>query len=86
MSRTFSVDQLADRFQVDREVVTAWIRAGELAAVNVCVKPNTKKPRWRVTEDGVASFEKRRAVAPPASVRRKRRLSKASASPWAEYG
>ena len=86
MGRTFSVKQLMERYQVDRRVIAAWGKSGELVGVNVSTSIAAKKPRLRFTEEAIASFEKRRAMTPPAAVQRRRRQSKKSASPWADYG
>ena len=70
--RTFSPGDLAERYGVKAEKVIAWIRAGELAAINTGNGRN--KPRWRVTAESLAEFERRRssqADAPSKSTRRR---------------
>ena len=72
---TYTPADIAARYRVTPETVAAWIRAGELSAVNVGRRANTKKPRWRITADALAAFEAARAAAPtptPARSRRKR--------------
>ncbi|WP_171473414.1 helix-turn-helix domain-containing protein [Frigoriglobus tundricola] len=64
-----TVRDAAERFGVGPATVLAWIRAGELPAVNVSRSPRSKKPRWRVSEAALAAFEARRAGTPPPSAR-----------------
>lgn len=64
---------LAKRLGVKVETVTAWIRKGDLPAVNV---GSPERPRYRVAPDHFAEFLERRKVAPEvrraAPVRRRR--------------
>jgi len=49
--------------------VLGWIRAGELKAVNVGRAPDGRKPRWRITQSAIDSFELARTpTAAPARV------------------
>ena len=61
----YTVDDLTIRFGVTVHTVLAWIRSGELKAVNVGRTPARKKPRWRITEQALAQFEAARTPAPP---------------------
>jgi excisionase family DNA binding protein len=68
-----TVRELARRYRVGRGKILAWIRKGELPAVNTA-GALCGRPRWVVTADGVAAFEGRRgAAAPPRPPRRRRR-------------
>jgi excisionase family DNA binding protein len=72
-ARGLTVADVAARYRVSRDKVRAWIRRGELSAVNtssaVCAKP-----RWVIPPEALAIFERRRAAAlPPKPPRRRRR-------------
>ena len=55
------------------EEVLAWIKTGELRAINVGRKPGAKKPRWRITHEALEAFELTRTATPlPAKARRRR--------------
>jgi excisionase family DNA binding protein len=71
MSSTISVRDICERFGVGEHSVLAWIRSGELRAVNVGRRPGAKKPRWRITQEALAAFELARTPTPP--LRRGRR-------------
>jgi hypothetical protein len=49
-----------------------WIRRGELKAINVATAL-CGKPRWVVTPEALAEFERRRVGGPPPKKERKRR-------------
>ncbi len=74
---TYSPADLAERYKCKPEKVIAWIRAGELAVVNV--GNGTRKPRWRVTAEALADFERRRASPAPAAAKATRRRRRAPA-------
>jgi excisionase family DNA binding protein len=75
MSGTLSVKNVSERFGVSAHTVLAWIKSGELRAVNVGRRPGARKPRWRITADALAAFEALRSAAPtpPRAQRRRRR-------------
>jgi excisionase family DNA binding protein len=70
---TFTVSEVAARFGVGAATVGAWIRAGELLAVNVSRSAGSRKPRWRITPGAVEAFEVRRAGTPPVERKSRRR-------------
>jgi excisionase family DNA binding protein len=71
--KTFGIKDLCERFAVGEHTVLAWIRRGELRALNVGRKPDGR-PKWRVTAEALAAFEAARTPTPPQPrVRRKRR-------------
>lgn len=49
-SRYYSTVEAAKILGIDDETVLAWIHSGQLPAVNVCKKPNGKRPTWRIAE------------------------------------
>ena len=67
-----TLTQVAERFDVSPETVSAWIRSGELAAVNVSAG---KVPRYRIEEQDLERFlqsrqtiRRPRVRLPPATV------------------
>jgi excisionase family DNA binding protein len=70
---TYTPADIAARYRVTLATVAAWIHSGELRAVNVGRKVNTKKPRWRITADALAAFEAARAAMAPAVTRSRRK-------------
>jgi excisionase family DNA binding protein len=73
MGSTFSVRNLCDRYGVSEQTVLGWIHRGELRALNVGRRPGGKKPRWRVTQEALESFELARTATPPPPRARRRR-------------
>jgi len=66
--------ELARIYRVDIHTVLAWIRNGQLRAVNV--GSGTKRPRWRIDPADVAVFEAARTAQPsPPTQRRKKAAS-----------
>lgn len=64
---------LAREYGVSVDKVLAWIRSGELRAVNVATRP-AGRPRWRIDPDDVAAFEARRTMhSHPRATRRRKR-------------
>jgi hypothetical protein len=68
----FTVADIAARYRVGPDKVRAWIKAGELTAINtsaaICARP-----RFVVTAEALARFEKRRSVTLPPKPKRRRR-------------
>jgi len=72
-SRTLTPPQVASRLRVSPEKVIAWIRAGELRAIDVATR-GSRRPRYRIDPADLVAFENGRAVvARPAPSRRRRR-------------
>lgn len=65
IDRALTIKELCERYGVNEHTVLGWIRTGELKAVNVGRRPGTKKPRWRITADALATFELIRTHNPP---------------------
>jgi hypothetical protein len=70
--RGLTISDLARRYRVKRGKVLGWIRRGELAAVNTA--DPLCRPRYVVTAEQLADFERRRTDTPakPTPRRRKR--------------
>lgn len=60
MKVTLSPQQYAKRLGIDRGKVIKWIDGGQLAAINAATNPNGR-PRWRIPEEAIEDFERRRA-------------------------
>ena len=73
---TYSVKALQEHFGVGEGTILAWIRSGELKAMNAARSQDGGRPKWRATESAVAAFEELRQVSPaPTPVRRGLRSS-----------
>jgi transposase len=59
-----TVADLACRYRVSPDKVRTWINRGELRAVNTATAL-CGRPRWVVSPDALAEFERRRAAGPP---------------------
>ncbi len=71
-----TVRDLCDRYGVGEDSVLAWIRSGELKAMNVARSAKSKRPSWRISPEALAAFEAARTPEPPAP-RAKRRAKHA---------
>jgi hypothetical protein len=68
----FTPDQLADRWQVSRDLIYRYIAAGTLRTLPV--PPGTRRPTYRIPADAVVAMEAGSPSAEtPAPGRRKRR-------------
>jgi transposase len=67
-----TVREVARRYRVGEDKVRRWIARGELAAINTAAAL-CGRPRWVVTPEALAAFERRRTPAPPPEKRRPRR-------------
>ena len=66
--------EVARRYRVGEDKVRLWIRRGELAAINTSATL-CAKPRWVITSEALADFEKRRAGAQPPKPERRLRAA-----------
>lgn len=66
--------QIAKELHIRDSKVAVWIARGELVAVNVAERPNSR-PRWRVKRQDLDDFLQRRQsqTPPPRPIRRHRR-------------
>lgn len=69
-----TVADVARRLRVGEDKVRAWITKGELVAINTAAAL-CGKPRWVITPEALALFERRRQAQQPAkrAPRRRRR-------------
>jgi hypothetical protein len=72
--RSYSVAELAERWRIGQDKVLAFIRKGDLVAVNVAAH-TSGRPQWRVTPEEVARFESKRTSAPPPKPTRRKRAT-----------
>ena len=72
MTVTYTPPQIAKRYAVNPDKVLAWIRSGELTAVNVATS-SSGRPRWRITAAALAEIEGRRSSRPAAKPATRRR-------------
>ncbi len=70
--RGYTVRDVARRYRVSPDKVRAWIARGELRAVNTSTAL-CGRPRWVVSPDALAEFERRRAGGPPPPKPRRQR-------------
>ena len=70
----FAPPELASRWGISPEKVIAWIRNGELRAIDASSRRGQGRPRFLIDEADIAAFERSREVVPVVkSTRRKRR-------------
>jgi len=67
-----TVKQTAERYSVKAHTVLAWIRRGELAAVDVS-SARGGRPRWRITREALDRFELARTATPTPPRKRRRK-------------
>jgi predicted site-specific integrase-resolvase len=79
---SLTVPQIAERFAVDRDCVTAWIKSGQLQAIDVS-RHKARLPRWRVTPEALQEFEAARSSVQPKQVRT--RQKKKNPAGFVEY-
>ena len=75
------IKEAAERLQVEERTVRYWIATGDLKAVNVSRSAASKKPRLRILEEDMLSFQALRSVV-PASQRRSPERQTAPARRW----
>lgn len=72
--RGLTPPEVASLYGVEPAKVIAWIRSGELPAINLATRADAKRPRYRIREADLDVFEQvRLAKRPPRSTRRPRR-------------
>jgi hypothetical protein len=72
--RCLTMRELSRRYKVSRQKVRGWILAGQLRAINT--SDPCGRPRWLVTPEALAEWERGRAAAPrPIRTRRRKRMT-----------
>jgi excisionase family DNA binding protein len=72
VERCLTVDDVARRYRVSPDKVRAWIRRGELRAINTA-SAMCARPRFVVPPEALAELETRRSANPPPKPKRQRR-------------
>ncbi len=67
----YRVADLCRRWKVGADKVHGFLRRGELVGVNVATNL-CGRPQYRITQESVRLFEKRRSTAPPPKPQRRR--------------
>lgn len=67
-----TVPQIAERLHVKAEIVLAWIKSGELVAIDVSRNRKTL-PRWRITLEALQAFVDSRSSVKPVKASKPRR-------------
>ena len=67
-----TVRDLARRYRVGEDKIRGWIRCGEMRAVNTATAL-CGRPRWVVSPDALAEFERRRVSGPIPQPKRPRK-------------
>jgi hypothetical protein len=71
-ARGLTVADVARRYRVGEDKVRAWIRKGELQAINTAAVL-CGKPRWVILPDALVAFERVRQGGPPPKPAQRRR-------------
>jgi len=72
----FTPPELAQRWGIDRSKIIAWIRSGELRAIDAATRPGGR-PRYLIDQHDVFVFEAAREVIPACPTARARRARRA---------
>jgi hypothetical protein len=62
---------LAKRWKLNVSKILGWLRSGELVGFNVAARQGGR-PRYRISEEAIRDFERRRSVIPQLPVARRR--------------
>jgi transposase len=73
VGRGLTVRDLAARYRVGPDKIRAWIRKGELKAIDTA-SSRVGKPRWVFLPHHLAEFERGREAGPPPKAARRSRL------------
>ncbi len=74
MEQLLTVEQVAERLQVNEQTIRRWLREGELTGV-----PFGGRTGWRVSEDDLRAFLDRRRMAEGSTKKAAARTSLAAA-------
>lgn len=66
LDRLITPPQLAKRYGCDPTKIIRAIERGDLAAINLA-EPGTVRPRYRITPEAIAAFERSKMRHPPAA-------------------
>jgi hypothetical protein len=80
-TKLLTTADVAKHFIVNIDKILGFINSGELEAINIAKDANGKNPRWRITPEALADFERRRSSAPPAKPSRRKQPASDSYQP-----
>jgi transposase len=69
--RAITPNTYAKRLGVSIHKILAWIRRGELRALNVA-NDTARRPQWKIMPEALAAFEAKRAAVPTTKPARRR--------------
>jgi excisionase family DNA binding protein len=80
--RALSVREIAERYGVKKQIVLAWIKNGELRAIDVRAR-DANRPRFKVLPADLIAFEAKRVVRPQlvTATHRRRAHAESTATP-----
>jgi len=78
--RNLTPPEVAERLGVAPEKVVAWIRKGELRAINVANR-GCVRPRYSISPEALEDFENSRLVVPDGGLSTTQRLRRTSVAP-----
>jgi hypothetical protein len=82
--RNFTPPEVAKQFGVATTKVIAWIRCGELKALNLANRGCTR-PRYSISPEALEQFERSRQVIPDGGLSTTQRLRRQSQASVREY-
>ena len=74
MTTKITPPRLAEKWGISADKVLAWIRSGELRAIDASTNRGGR-PRYLIDVDDLAAFERSRSIVPPAPAKPARRRS-----------
>ncbi len=80
MAQWYTPPQIARDRSLRIGKVVAWIRSGELVAVN-CAEQAGQRPRWRISTEALEAFDRgrsNRVMGPPPAARPRKRAGAAT--------
>jgi Helix-turn-helix domain len=75
--RALTPRQVAERYGVGVHKILSMIDAGIIVAIDMR-SPGSSRPRWRITAEAIADFERRRVAQPKAAPTPRRRRASPS--------
>jgi hypothetical protein len=82
-SATLNLEQFAERYGISTRNVEKLLKSGELTGINVGV--GRKNKRWRIRQQDIEAFERRRLSTPTATATRKRRRAEQESEGYTRF-
>ncbi len=80
-----TVNEIAAQRGVKDSTVRAWITSGDLKAVNCSPKRDSQKPRYKISPEALAAFDRLRAAVPEPEPTRQRPRRRVLPRPLKEF-